>query len=120
MVVSCQKHVVCLCSFLFLLLIPSVSFAGGRALTDAELDAVVAGNLPENITHPDLTPLIKENVLPKSLALVGALLNPELLTSSGLVRVNAIDSDVSVQTNILVVSGVQGANINLSNVYASK
>lgn len=109
MVVSCQKEIVCFLLFLCIAIAPTAGFAVPQELSDAELDEITAANLPEELTRS----------LQKILASLGSALDPGVLGSAGLVQIHAVNSDVAVQTNILVISVAEGVNIELSNVYTS-
>ncbi len=120
MVVSCQKSILCVIAFLLFLLIQSPIFAEVTELTDQQLDQIVATGISDDIVKTVLDPLTKEIPLEKSLSSIGSVLNQALLSSAGLIHVNAVDSKVTIQSNIVFLSEVQGGNINLSNVYESK
>ncbi|MCA9399066.1 MAG: hypothetical protein KC618_04910 [Candidatus Omnitrophica bacterium] len=116
MVVSCLRKSLAVVSLLLFLYSPSALFAESRILTDAELDAISAGNLPDilaKLSEEKQTTNIGNDVL--------SFLTPFLDqgvagATSGLVQVHASDSsNVIVQTNIVVLTNIQGADINLSN-----
>ena len=120
MVVSCQKRVICFLAFLFVLFTPLISFAAAEELTDKQLDMVSAGSILDVISKLLTNPSAQGNPLGKSLAALDHLFDQALLGSSGLVRVNAVNSNVSIQANMVFLLEAQGITINLSNVYESK
>jgi hypothetical protein len=99
MVVSYQVKFIFLFTFLYMAFVPTFSFAEtAQLMTDNELDAITGAALPNNFTD-SLTSQI-EKTLNNSLDSLGSILNSGLL-SSKLTEVNATNSTVVVQTNII-------------------
>jgi len=113
MVVSYQVKIISLFTCLTLLFIPTISLADPEAqlLTDTELDAITASSLPNAFTESLTNEL--EKILSNSFGSIETILNSGLL-SSGLVQVNATDSTVVVQTNIVFFLDATGGTVNIN------
>ncbi len=119
MVVSCQKYVMFLLVLLMLMVFSTASFSEVKELTDLELDQIAAGNFPEEILDLTANPQFFNDPRLKSIFDVSRLLQEVYSVKSGLMYVNSVNSDVTLQANLLFLLQTQGLQINLSNTYQS-